>query len=86
MPDDMGFECLESYGGASYETYVLDSLAARGVRFEHCYSTPLFTPSRVQIMTGQYNFRNYTGLSKMDTDLSNFKTYGNGHNEILSRT
>ena len=31
------------------------SLAATGVRFEHCYSQPLCTPSRVQIMTGIYN-------------------------------
>nr|MBI1232122.1 sulfatase-like hydrolase/transferase [Cytophagales bacterium] len=31
--DDMGYECLGSYGGASYNTPILDKLAAEGVRF-----------------------------------------------------
>ena len=41
MADDLGYECLGCYGGISYETPVLDDLAGKGVRFEHCYSTPL---------------------------------------------
>jgi arylsulfatase A len=41
-------------------------LAARGVRFTHCYSTPLCTPSRVQLLTGKYNFRNYTQFAHLD--------------------
>lgn len=60
MGDDLGHECLSSYGGRSYQTPHLDKLARTGIRFTHCYSQPLCTPSRVQIMTGQYNFRNYT--------------------------
>ncbi len=60
MADDLGYECLSSYGSLSYQTPHLDKLAQTGVRFTHCYSQPLCTPSRVQIMTGQYNFRNYT--------------------------
>ena len=39
---------------------MLDSLAETGMRFEHGYAQPLCTPSRVQIMTGIYNVRNYT--------------------------
>lgn len=66
MTDDMGYECLGSYGSASYATPHLDRLAANGVRFEHCYSQPLCTPSRVQIMTGKYNFRNYTDFGYLD--------------------
>jgi len=47
MADDLGYECLGSYGSTSYKTPVLDELAATGMRFEHCYSQPLCTPSRV---------------------------------------
>jgi len=59
LADDLGYECLGCYGGTSYKTTVLDELARTGMRFDHCYSQPLCTPSRVQLMTGQYNFRNY---------------------------
>lgn len=59
LADDMGYECVGAYGGLSYKTPHLDRLAAEGVLFTHCYSLPLCTPSRVQIMTGQYNIRNY---------------------------
>lgn len=59
MADDLGYECLGCNGGTSYQTPYLDKLAETGIRFTQCYSTPLCTPSRVQIMTGKYNFRNY---------------------------
>lgn len=59
MADDLGYECLSSNGSTSYKTPVLDSLAAKGMRFTQCYSQPLCTPSRVQIMTGRYNHANY---------------------------
>ena len=58
--DDLGFEAIGSYGGASYETPNVDRLAAEGVRFTHAYSTPLCAPSRLKLMTGRYNSRNYT--------------------------
>ncbi len=58
--DDLGFEAIGSYGGASYETPNIDRLAADGVRFTHAYSTPLCSPSRMKLMTGRYNSRNYT--------------------------
>jgi len=59
MADDVGFEAFSAYGGTSYQTPHLDRLAATGMRFDRAFSQPLCTPSRVQIMTGQYNFRNY---------------------------
>jgi arylsulfatase A len=59
MADDMVYECLSCNGSASYQTPHLDRLAKNGIRFTHCYSQPLCTPSRVKIMTGRYNFRNY---------------------------
>ncbi len=62
MADDLGYECLTCYGSTSYQTPDLDRLAASGILFRHAYSQPLCTPSRVQLMTGKYNFRNYTGF------------------------
>ena len=62
MADDLGVEGLSSYGSADYQTPRLDALAEGGIRFTHCYSQPLCTPSRVQIMTGRYNFRNYVNF------------------------
>jgi arylsulfatase A len=72
MADDLGYECLGCYGGKSYKTPVLDKLAATGMRFEHCYSQPLCTPSRVKIMTGQYNFRNYVNFGVLDPKQTTF--------------
>ncbi|MCK5173243.1 MAG: sulfatase-like hydrolase/transferase [Planctomycetes bacterium] len=60
MADDMGYECVGANGCTSYKTPNLDRMARSGVRFEHCYSQPICSPSRVQIMTGIYNNRNYT--------------------------
>ena len=60
MADDLGIETMGSYGSTLYKTPNLDRLAANGARFEHCYAQPICTPSRVQLMTGQYNVRNYT--------------------------
>ena len=74
MADDMGFECLSCYGSTSYKTPVLDGLATRGIQFSHCYSTPLCTPSRVEIMTGQYGFRNYDDFGALNPKE---KTFGN---------
>ncbi len=74
MADDMGYECLGSYGSTSYDTPVLDSLASQGIRFANCVSQPLCTPSRVKIMTGLYNYRNYDFFGHLN---SNQITFGN---------
>jgi len=60
MADDVSWEAFGSYGAEDYKTPNLDQLASQGIRFSHCYSTPICTTSRVKIMTGKYNFRNYT--------------------------
>jgi len=57
VADDLGIEGLRTYGGEYYETPNIDALAARGVRFENVYATPLCVPSRVELLTGQYPFR-----------------------------
>jgi arylsulfatase A len=74
MADDMGYECLGTYGSTSYSTPNLDRIASNGVKFSHCYSQPLCTPSRVKIMTGKYNFRNYEAFGYLNP---NQKTFGN---------
>ena len=65
MADDMGYECIGANGGTSYATPNIDQMAAEGMRFEHCYSNPACTPSRVQIMTGLYNVYNYTRFAQL---------------------
>ena len=65
MADDLGYECITANGGQSYQTPVLDRLATAGMRFEHCHSQPLCTPTRVQLMTGRYNVRNYLNFGTL---------------------
>lgn len=65
MADDFGYECVSANGGESYKTPNLDRLAANGVRFEHCHVQPLCTPTRVQLMTGRYNVRNYLNFGTL---------------------
>ena len=68
LADDMGAECLGCYGGTSYNTPHLDALAERAIRYENMHATPLSTPSRVQLMTGVYNDRNYVNFGYMNDD------------------
>jgi arylsulfatase A len=72
MADDMGYECLSSYGNSDYQTPRLDQLAASGIRFENFHSQPICTPSRVQVMTGQYNIRNYVQFGLLDREQYTF--------------
>jgi arylsulfatase A len=72
--DDFGYECVTANGGESYRTPVMDQLAATGVRFEQCHVQPLCTPTRVALMTGIINKRNYTHFGNLDPSQ---KTFGN---------
>ena len=74
MADDIGFECLSINGSTSYKTPVLDSLARTGVNFTRAISQPLCTPSRVKIMTGKRNYKNYEYFTYLNP---NQKTFGN---------
>jgi arylsulfatase A len=65
MADDFGYECVTANGGQSYQTPHLDRLAAAGMRFEQCHVQPLCTPTRVQLMTGRYNVRNYLNFGTL---------------------
>lgn len=83
MADDVGYECFGSYGSTQYQTPHLDRMAKNGMRFEHCYSQPLCTPSRVKIMTGLSNVRNYSAFSVLNSDQ---KTIGHFMQEAGYRT
>lgn len=72
MADDFGYECVTANGGQSYSTPNLDKLAASGVRFENCHVQPLCTPTRVALMTGMANVRNYTRFGHLDTAQTTF--------------
>ncbi len=72
MADDLGYECLSCYGCAEYDTPNLDRLAATGLQFQNCHSQPLCTPSRVKIMTGQYNCRNYERFGALNPEETTF--------------
>jgi arylsulfatase A len=67
LADDFGRELLRAYGGQKdYQTPRLDRLAREGMRFENCYATPLCSPSRVELLTGRYSFRNYTQWGRLN--------------------
>lgn len=66
MADDLGVDGLNCYGGTSYRTPRLDQLAMEGLRFTHAYAQPLCTNSRVQLMTGLYNHRNWLYFGCLD--------------------
>ncbi len=74
MADDMGYECLSINGALHYQTPNLDRLAKTGIRFNATFSQPLCTPSRVKIMTGKHNYRNYEYFGYLNP---NQKTFGN---------
>ncbi|HEX8912972.1 MAG TPA: sulfatase-like hydrolase/transferase [Humisphaera sp.] len=72
LVDDLGYECLGANGGKSYRTPNVDALARTGVRFEQCYAQPNCTPTRVQLMTGLSNVRNYVDFGTLDRSATTF--------------
>lgn len=62
VADDLGVDMLPSYaeGLDLPQTPVLDGLAARGLSFRNCWSSPLCSPTRSTLQTGRLGHR--TGL------------------------
>jgi arylsulfatase A len=66
LADDLGFETLGAYGAKTYaglgpvKTPNLDALAKNGMKFTRCFATPVCSPARSELLTGQYNF--HTGF------------------------
>lgn len=74
MADDMGTECLAVNGATEYQTPNLDRLSKTGMRFTNVIAQPLCTPSRVKLMTGKHNYRNYEYFGYLNP---NQKSIGN---------
>lgn len=56
--DDMGHADLSCYGNRDIATVNIDRMAAEGIRFEQFYvGSPICSPSRVAVTTGQYPAR-----------------------------
>lgn len=54
LADDLGWADTELYGKTSlYETPNIQRLAARGMTFSNAYASPICSPTRASIMTGQ---------------------------------
>jgi arylsulfatase A len=66
MADDIGIEGLGCYGGQSYNTPALDKLASQGIRFTHAYAQPLCSNTRIQLMTGLFNNRNWLAFGLLE--------------------
>jgi arylsulfatase A-like enzyme len=62
--DDVGVDRVAAYGALENPpaTPTMDGLAARGVRFDRCWSTPFCSPTRATLMTGRYGFRTGIGV------------------------
>jgi arylsulfatase A len=74
LVDDLGYECLGANGSKSFQTPAVDQLAAGGVRFAQAYVQPNCTPTRVALMTGKVNARNYVHFGVLEESQ---RTFGN---------
>ena len=74
MADDSAVDNYGCYGSTFFKTPRLDALARTGAKFNHCYSEPVCTPSRVKIMTGRDGIRNYVQFGTLDRDEITFGT------------
>ena len=57
LVDDLGKEWISCYGAEDISTPHIDALAKGGTKFDHVYSMPQCTPTRLTFLTGQYPFR-----------------------------
>lgn len=55
--DNVGQDWFGCYGSDEGQTPVCDKLAATGLRFGHCYVTPLCSTSRAALLTGRHAYR-----------------------------
>lgn len=68
MTDDMGYETVGYNEATNYKTPNLDKLARESVVFTNCDAQPLCCPTRVKLVTGQYNYCNYKGWGSFDLE------------------
>jgi arylsulfatase B len=70
IADDFGVDASPCYelGDVKAAMPTLEQLCNEGVVFENVWATPLCTPTRAAILTGQYGFR--TGVGSTDASLA----------------
>ena len=71
MADDLGQECMKIMGVSLTIPHGSANWRKR-VWFSNAHSQPICTPSRVQIMTGKYNVRNYIRFATLDRSQDTF--------------
>ncbi|MEJ7828733.1 MAG: sulfatase-like hydrolase/transferase [Segetibacter sp.] len=72
--DDMGYGDLTCYGNTQIKTKNIDALAKQGTKYTQFYvNSPVCSPSRVAMMTGQYPARHqfYTYLAERKKNVEN---------------
>lgn len=79
MADDSTADNYGCYGSTFFKTPTLDGLARGGAKFNHCYSEPVCTSSRVKIMTGRDGIRNYVAFGTLDRSETTFGTMMKQH-------
>ena len=79
MADDSAADNYGCYGSTYFKTPTLDGLARTGAKFNHCYSEPVCTSSRVKIMTGRDGIRNYVAFGTLDKSETTFGTMMKDH-------
>jgi arylsulfatase A len=65
LVDDLGIGNVSCYGADNFKTPKIDALSQSGIRFTHCYASPLCGPSRALLMTGRYAY--HTGMTGNDS-------------------
>ncbi len=67
LVDDIGYECFSEYGGESYSTPRINEMSKSGMVFENGFASPISSATRVKLLTGKYNSRNYTRWATLST-------------------
>ena len=68
MADDLGYETIGHNKATNYKTPNVDKLANESFVFTNCDAQPLCCPTRIKLVSGQYNYRNYTGWGSFDLE------------------
>ena len=68
LTDDMGYETVSYNKVTNYNTPNIDKLAREAYVFTNCDAQPLCCPTRIKLVTGQYNYRNYTGWGSFNLE------------------
>ncbi len=72
IADDVGREIPTYSGGQSYSTPNLDFMAGSGMQFPYFYSHPDGPPSRLALVTGEYNYRNWVKFGYLSSSSTTF--------------